>query len=87
MIDPNYLSHEDDLPDLVKCIKIGREVFAQEKVNSDFHKKTLFRQSMHEALYILSVNHIDKFLIQITNIKIYSHAKFEKISALYDENI
>ena len=28
-IDPNYLSHSDDLPDLIRCIKLGREVFAQ----------------------------------------------------------
>lgn len=28
-IDPNYLSHRDDLPDLIKCIKLGREIFAQ----------------------------------------------------------
>ena len=28
-IDPNYLSHPEDVPDLIKCIKIGREIFAQ----------------------------------------------------------
>lgn len=28
-IDPNYLSHPQDLPDLVSCLKLTREIFAQ----------------------------------------------------------
>ena len=39
-IDPKYLSHPEDLPDLVECLKLTREIFAQSAFD-EFRKAEL----------------------------------------------